>query len=325
MFRRRKFLSVVASLALAASAGSAFAQAWPTQPIRIIVPNVPGGSSDIISRLITKPLSDAFGVPVIVENRPGANGNIGAAAVAQATDGHTILLCDLPSLAISPSIYKNMPYDLSKDLQGVAMLAYSPHLLVVYPSVQASTLPELIALSKKTPLNVALPGTGTSNHLATVQLAQATGIQWTHVPYKGGAQALTDTMAGNTQAVVNGMLATLPMVKSGKLKVIAVSSKARTPLLPSVPTIAEQGVPNFESGTYQGAMAPSSMPKVNVAKLNAELVKIIRSPALKDKLQEMGADVLTFDPAQTTDFVAKERVRWAAVIKQAGGNIEGAP
>jgi tripartite-type tricarboxylate transporter receptor subunit TctC len=322
---RRKFLALAAALALAVPAGTAVAQAWPSQPIRIIVPNVPGGSSDIISRIVTKPLSDALGVPVIVENRPGANGNIGAAAVAQSTDGHTILLCDLPSLAISPSIYKNMPYDLSKDLQGVAMLAYSPHLLVVNPSVQASTLPELIALSKRTSINVALPGTGTSNHLATVQLAEATGMKWTHVPYKGGAQALTDTMAGNTQAVVNGMLATLPMVKTGKLKVIAVSSKARMAQLPSVPTIAEQGVANFESGTYQGVMAPAKMPKENVAKLNAELVKIIRSPAMKDKLQEMGADVLTLDAAQTTDFVAKERTRWAAVVKQAGGNIEGAP
>jgi tripartite-type tricarboxylate transporter receptor subunit TctC len=324
MSRRRTFVSlIIASLALVA--GNACAEAWPNQPLRIIVPNVPGGSSDIISRIITKPLSDALGVPVIVENRPGANGNIGAAAVAQATDGHTILLCDLPSLAISPSIYKTMPYDLGKDLQGVAMLAFSPHLLVVYPPVQASTLAELIALSKRSSINVALPGTGTSNHLATVQLAQATGMQWTHVPYKGGAQALTDTMAGNTQAVVNGMLATLPMVKTGKLKVIAVSSKARSPLLPSVPTLAEQGVPNFESGTFQGVMAPARMPKENVARLNAELVKIVGSQALKDKFHEMGADVLTMNPVQTTDFVAAERTRWAAVIKQAGGNIEGAP
>ncbi len=149
MRSHRQFAAVAAFVTFAVAAVGANAETWPSQPLRIIVPNVPGGSSDIISRLITKPLSDAFGVPVIVENRPGANGNIGAAAVAQATDGHTILLCDLPSLAISPSIYKNMPCELGKDLQGVAMLAYSPHLLVVNPSVQASTLPEFIALSKK--------------------------------------------------------------------------------------------------------------------------------------------------------------------------------
>ena len=325
MFVRRTLVTALGALAVTLASPVALAQNWPTQPLRIIVPNVPGGSSDIIARVISQPLSAALGVPVVVENKPGANGNIGAAAVAQATDGNTILLCDLPSLAISPAIYKSMPYDLGKDLQGVAMLATSPHLFVVNTSVPASNLKEFIALSKKSPMNVALPGTGTSNHLATVQLAQATGIQWTHIPYKGGAQALTDTVAGNTQAVINGQLATLPMVKTGKLKVLAVSSKARSPQLPNVPTLIEQGVAGFESGTYQGVIAPAKMSKENVARLNAELVKVIQSQAVKDKLTEMGAEIVTMSPAQTTEFVAKERARWAKVVQDAGDNIEGTP
>ncbi|HTQ00728.1 MAG TPA: tripartite tricarboxylate transporter substrate binding protein [Casimicrobiaceae bacterium] len=323
MQSRRTVVAALTALALGLAAPSLAADAWPSRTLRIIVPNVPGGSSDIIARVVAQPLGAALGVPVIVENKPGANGNLGAAAVAQSTDGNTVLLCDLPSLAISPSIYKNMPYDLAKDLQGVAMLAYSPHLLVVNSQVPANNLKELVALSKKQRLNVALPGTGTSNHLATVQLAQATGIQWTHVPYKGGAQALTDTVAGQTQVVLNGMLATLPMTKSGQLRVIAVSSKARSPLLPNVATIAEQGVPGFESGTYQGVMAPAKMPKENVARLNAELVKIVQSPAVRDKLKELGADVVTMNPAETTEFVTKERSRWEKVVKDSGTSIEG--
>lgn len=324
MTQRRHALQALASIALMA-AGGAWAQTWPSQPLKIVVPNAPGGTSDIIARLITKPLGDALGVPVIVENRAGAGGNIGAAAVAQATDQHTVLLCDIGGLAISPSIYKKMSYDPGRDLQGVAMLAYSPHILAVHPSVQASSLQELVALSKKTPLNVALPGIGTPNHLATVQLAQASGIQWQHVPYKGGSPAVADTVANTTQAVLNGIPATLPLVQGGKLKVIGVSKLTRSPLLPNVPTLAEQGVPNFESGTWQGITASSRMRREYVARLNAELVRIVRSPALRSQLVAAGMEVTTMTPQETTDFIGRETVRWAGVVKQAGGNIEGAP
>jgi tripartite-type tricarboxylate transporter receptor subunit TctC len=322
MQSRRTVVVALAVLAASLTTPVLAADAWPSRTVRIIVPNVAGGSSDIIARVVAQPLGAALGVPVIVENKPGANGNLGAATVAQSNDGNTILLCDLPSLAISPSIYKDIPYDVSKDLQGVAMLAYSPHLLVVNSQVTANTLKDLIALSKKQHLNAAIPGTGTSNHLATIQLAQATGLQWTYVPYKGGAQALTDTVAGQTQVVLNGMLATLPMTKSGQLRVIAVSGKARSPLLPNVATIAEQGVAGFESGTYQGVMAPAKMPKEHVARINAELLKIMQSPAVKEKLKELGADVVTMSAAETTDFVGKERARWAKVVKDAGPAIE---
>lgn len=321
--RRHALKTLFSASALLPFCGLTRAQDWPSRPLRIIVPNSAGGTSDIISRLISKPLSDALGVPVIVENRGGAGGNIGAAAVASATDQHTVLLCDVGGLAISPSIYKEMAYDLDRDLQGVAMLAQSPHLLAVHPSVQANNLQELIALSKRSKLNVALAGQGTPNHLATVQLAQMTGLQWQHVPYKGGAPAVADTVANTTQAVLNGMLATLPLVQGGKLKAIGVSGKTRSPLLPNVPTLAEQGATDFESGTWQGVTVSSKLSKEQVLRLNTELTRIVQIAALRTQLREAGVEVVTMSPQQTTQYIAKDRARWAKVVRDAGSNIEG--
>ncbi len=201
----------------------ALAQAWPSKPIRIIVPYPPGGSSDIIARAISKPLSEALKQTVIIENKPGANGNTGTDYVAKsAPDGHTFLLCDVGALAITASVYSKLPFDPSKDLRGVTMLAYSPHLLVVHPSVPASNLAELVALSQKQPLNFAVTAIGSAPHVAGVAIERATGAKWTYIPYKGGSQAIGDTVAGQTQVLMNGMLATLPFVESGKLKVIGV-------------------------------------------------------------------------------------------------------
>jgi len=200
------------------------------------VPYTPGGSSDVIARLVSQPLSEAFKQPVVVENRPGANGNLGADMVAKATDGHTLLLCDVGALSISPSVYTKLPFDPSKDLKGVAMLAYSPHLLVVHPSVPASNLKELVALSKTQPLNFAVTALGSAPHLAGIAVERGSGAQWQYVPYKGGSQAITDTIGGQAQVLMNGMLATLPHVQGGKLKLLAVSSGQRMSAIPDVPT-----------------------------------------------------------------------------------------
>lgn len=323
MASRRHVLQTLATSALWATAGAVHAQAWPSRPLHLVVPNSAGGTSDIIARLLTKPLGDVLGVPVIVENRAGAGGNIGAAAVASATDLHSVLLCDLGGLAISPSIYKDLRYDLDRDMQAVAMLAQSPHLLAVHPSVPANNLQELVAWSKRSRLNVALAGQGTPNHLATVQLAQITGMQWQHVPYKGGAPAVGDTVANVTQAVLNGMLATLPLVQAGKLKAIGVSGKTRSASLPNVPTLAEQGATDFESGTWQGVMAPANLPKELVARLNAELVRIVQTPALRAQLRDAGVEVVGMTPQDTAKFIARDRTRWAKVVQQAGNTIEG--
>ena len=312
-----------ASLALGMGAASAQPQNWPSKPIRIVVPYPPGGSSDIIARSIAQPLSEAFKQSVIVENKAGANGNLGADYVAKsAPDGYTLLLCDTGALAISPSVYTKLPFDPSKDLRGVTMLAYSPHLLVVHPSVPASNLKELVALSKKTELNFAVTAMGSAPHLAGVAVERASGATWQYIPYKGGSQAITDTIAGQTQILMNGMLATLPFVQSGKLKILGVSKSSRMPLIGNVPTLAEQGLANFESGTWQGILVASGTPPAILSRLNAELIRVIRSTDIRAKLAGQGAEVVTMTPVQQDEFFNREKARWAKVVEQASIKLD---
>ncbi|MES2364011.1 MAG: tripartite tricarboxylate transporter substrate binding protein [Pseudomonadota bacterium] len=312
-----------ASLAVGWSVASAQAQGWPARPIRLVVPYPPGGSSDIIARAIAQPLSEALRQPVIVDNKAGANGNLGADLVAKsAPDGYTLLLCDTGALAISPSVYTKLAFDPSMDLRGVTMLAYSPHLLVVHPSVPASNLRELVALSKKTELNFAVTAMGSAPHLAGVAVERASGAKWQFIPYKGGSQAVTDTIAGQTQVLMNGMLATLPFVQSGKLKILGVSKSTRMPLIGNVPTLAEQGLTGFESGTWQGLLLPRGTPADVVNRLNTELIKIIRSPDIRAKLAGQGAEVVTMTPAKQDEFFNRERERWAKVVADAGIKLD---
>ena len=295
---------------------------WPNKPLRIIVPFAPGGSSDFIARLISKALGDALNTTVVVENKTGANGIIGAAATAQSDDGHTLLLSDMSSIAISPLVTKEMPYK-PEQLKGATLLAYSPHLLVAHPSVKASNMAELVALSKQRALNVSSAGSGSANHLGVVDIALRSGLKWQHVPFRGGAAALADTAAGNTQLCLNGMLATLPLVQAGRLKLIGVSKATRMALIGDSPTIAEQGLKGFESGTYQGVAIPSTMPPAVAEKLAAALIAVIRSPDVRAKLVGAGAEVLTTTPKETGDFLLREGKRWASVIQSAGTQLEG--
>ncbi|MFZ9321626.1 MAG: Bug family tripartite tricarboxylate transporter substrate binding protein [Hylemonella sp.] len=308
---------------LADAPGFAQGRSWPSKPLRIVVPYPPGGSSDIIARAISQPLAEALGQSVIVENRAGANGNLGADLVAKsAPDGHTMLLCDTGALAISPSVYTKLPFDPSKDLRGVTMLAYSPHMLVVHPSVPANNLGELVALSQKSDLNFAVSATGGAPHLAGVAVQRASQARWTYVPYKGGSQAIADTIAGQTQVLMNGMLATLPHVQSGKLKVLGISKSTRMPLVGEMPTLAEQGLKGFESGTWQGVLVPKGTPAPVIAQLNAELIKVIRSPEIRARLTGQGAEVVTMSPLEQDAFFQSERQRWAAVVNQAGIKLD---
>lgn len=323
--QRRHFIGSIAATGAASLGAPALAArpgTWPSRPLRIIVPFAPGGTSDVIARLISKPLGDALNTNVVVENKTGANGMIGAAATAQATDEHTMLLSDMSSLAISPLVTKEMPYKPA-ELRGATMLAYSPHLLVAHPSVQASNIAQLVALSKTRALNVSSAGTGSANHLGVVDIAQATGLKWQHVPHRGGAAALADTAAGNTQLCLNGMLATLPLVQGGRLKVIGVSKRTRMALIAEVPTIAEQGVKDFESGTYQGVAVPATMSRAAAERLAAVLVQVIRMPEIRARLVAAGAEVMTSTPKETSDFLAREGQRWAGVIQRAGTQLEG--
>jgi len=322
MTTRRSLITSAAALAASGVGFPAFAATWPSKPLRIIVPFPPGGTSDVIARLITKPLGDALGTTVIVENRTGANGSIGAAATAQANDEHTLLLSDMSSLAISPLVTKDMPYKPS-ELKGATMLAYSPHLLVAHPSVPAANIGELVAYSKTKSINVASSGSGSANHLGVVEIALATGMKWQHVPFRGGSQAIGDTAAGNTQLCLNGMLATWPLVQAGRLKLIGISKATRMALLATAPTIAEQGVKGFESGTYQGVAVPTSLPKAHAEKLAAAMIAVIRSPDIREKLVAAGAEAMTSTPAETSEFLARESKRWASVIQRAGAHLEG--
>jgi tripartite-type tricarboxylate transporter receptor subunit TctC len=304
----------------AASAGAANAD-FSGKPLKIIVPFTAGGSSDIIARALSTPLAQALGTSVIVENKVGANGNIGADFVAKsAPDGHTLLLCDVRALAISPAFYK-LAFDPAKDLAGVAMLAYSPHLLVVHPSVPADNLKELVALSQRKPLSFAVTALGSAPHLAGVQLAERTQAKWAFVPYKGGSQAINDTIAGQTDVLMNGMLATLPFVQAKRLKIIAVSKLTRVALLPDVPTIAET-LPGFESGTWQGVLAPAGVPPALLARLSAEFLSAIRLPAVREQLVAQGAEVSTMSAPDITRFVQVEIKHWGAVVAKAGLKLE---
>lgn len=326
---RRNVLGAMAALGLSAGLPPARAAAPASagadlsgSSVRIVVPFTPGGSSDIIARTISTQLSEALGTTVVVDNRVGANGNIGADLAAKSKpDGHTLLLCDIRALAITPAVYKKLPFDPSKDLQGVAMLAYSPHLLVVHPSVPADNLAQLVELSKKKPLSFAVTALGSTAHLAGVQLQELTGGKWDYVPYKGGSQAINDTIAGQTDILLNGMLATLPFVTAKRLKILAVSKPTRVPLLANVPTIAET-IPNFESGTWQGVMAPAGMPPAVLARISSELIRIIRLPAVREQLVVQGAEVSTMAPAEMDKFFAAERKNWQAVVTKANVTLD---
>ncbi|VFR29579.1 putative exported protein [plant metagenome] len=315
---RRQFLASSAALALSGLSLPLHAQNWPTRPIRLVVPYPPGGSSDIIARLISEPLAAELKQTVVVENKPGANGNLGAGLVVQsASEGHSLLLCDVGALAISPSVYKKLTFDPSKDLRGVSMLAYSPHVLAVHPDFPAKTLAEIVELSKTRRVNFAVTAIGSAPHLAAVAVEQATGAKWEYVPYKGGSQALTDTVGGQTDLIMNGLLATLPHIKSGKLRAIAISKAERMELVPEIPTISEQGVKGFESGTWQGIMAPSNMSDATAKLVSEKLGEIINRPDIKRKLGEQGAEVVVRPTKELDAFFVKERDRWATIVKSA--------
>lgn len=320
MLNRSRLLRAALTLAAGAVLAPSLmaADAWPTKPIRLVVPYPPGGSSDIIARTIGQIIAQDLKQPVVIENKPGANGNLGAEFVARAQpDGYTWLLCDLGALAISPSVYTKLSFDPSKDLRGASMLAYSPHMLVVHPSVQANSLQELVELSKKQDLNFAVTATGSAPHLAGVELARITGAKWVYVPYKGGVQSVQDTVAGQTQVLMNGMLATYPHVQSGKLKLLGISKEARMPLIADVPTLAEQGAKGFASGTWQGVVLPAKTPDAIVQRVSQALMAAIRTPDVRARLTGQGAEVVTMTPAETDKFFNAERARWRTVVQNA--------
>jgi len=305
--------------------GAAAAQSYPSKPIRIIVPFAAGGTSDILARFIGPKLTEAWGQPVIIENRTGANGNVAAEYVSRsAPDGYTMMLGDIGALSIAPSVYPTLPFDPVKDFSPVIMVSYSPHILAVHPSVPVSNVKELVAYAKARPgqLNFAMSGTGGAPHLAGIEFAQRTGIDWAYIPYKGGSQAVLDVVAGQANVLFNGMLATYGQVKNGKLKALAVSSTKRVAAAPDLPTVAEQGLPGFETGSWQGIVAAPGTPRDIVAKLNAEFTHILNTQDMKDKLAAQGTEVRTDTPEAFAAFIRTEKARWAKVVKESGAKFD---
>jgi tripartite-type tricarboxylate transporter receptor subunit TctC len=317
----RRILLALAALALA---GAAHAQ-FPQKPVRIVVPYPAGGTSDILARAIGAKLQEQWNQPVLVDNKPGATGNVGAEIVAKSpADGYTLMLADIGSLAISPSVFANLPFDPVKDFAPVIMVAYSPHILAAHPSVPARDVRELIAYAKANPdkLNFAVSGTGGANHLAGIEFAMRAGIAWQYIPYKGGAQAIADVMGGQAQVLFNGMLATYPSVKDGKLKGLAISSEKRFASAPDLPTVAEAGFPGFETGSFQGVVAPAGTPRDVVAKIHGDITRILATPEMSDRLSKAGAELRPQSPEQFGQFIASEKARWAKVVKESGAKFE---
>ena len=299
----------------------AFAQdAWPTKPLRLILPFPPGGGTDILGRLIAERLSAGLGQAVIAENRGGAGGNVGAEAAARsAPDGYALVLV-APSLAISPSLYSKINYDPVKDFAPISLVATVPNVMVTQPALPAQNLVEFIQYARAKPgaLNFGSGGAGTSNHLAGELFNIVTGVKLVHVPYKGVNLAMQDVLAGHVHLVFIGIPAAAPHVKSGKLRALAVVAPRRSPALPDVPTVSEAGLHNFDVTTWYGILAPAGTPKNIITRLNGELVKIMNSPEMKEKLAATGTDPLTSTPDEFADYIKREMAKWADVIKRAG-------
>ena len=318
-------MRILAAALLAVFAGAAGAQTYPNKPIRIVVPYAAGGTSDILARQIGPKLTDAWGQPVVVENKPGANGNVGADFVAKsAPDGYTLLLTDLGGLVISASVYPKLPFNPAKDFSPVVMVSYSPHVLAVNPDVQVKDVKELVAMAKAHPgkLNFAISGIGGAPHLAGIEFAQRLGLDWTYIPYKGGADAITGVVGRQAHVLFNGMLATWPHVTGGRLRALAISAAQRVPSAPQTPTVAEQGLPGFETGSYQGVIGPAGIPRETVAKLNAELVKVLNTAEMKERFAKQGTEVRTGTPESLGSWMTAEQAKWAKVVKESGAKFE---
>jgi tripartite-type tricarboxylate transporter receptor subunit TctC len=318
-------MKILAFAVACALSFASHAQTYPSKPLRLIVPYAAGGTSDILARQIGPKLTDVWGQPVIVENKTGANGNVGADFVAKsAPDAYTLLITDLGGLVISASVYPQLPFNPAQDFTPVVMVSYSPHVLAVHPSVPVKDVKELIAMAKANPdkLNFAISGIGGAPQLAGIEFAQRTGVKWTYIPYKGGSDAVTAVVAGQAQVLFNGMLATWPSVTGGRLKALAISSGQRVASAPDTPTVAEQGLPGFETGSYQGVVGPKGIPKEVVTKLNGELIKALNSPDMVERFAKQGTEVRTGTPESLGAWMAAEQAKWAKVVKDSGAKFE---
>ena len=305
--------------ALLLAVPAAFAQQnYPQKPIRYVVPFPSGGIADVFARIIGGRLSQAWGQPVLVENRAGAGGNIGAEMVAKsAPDGYTILMGSIGTQALNASLYSKMPYDSAKDFTPIALAIEAESLLALHPSVAVNSPPELIALARGGKLTCGSAGVGTTSHLACELFKSMAKVDITHVPYKGNVPAITDLLAGQTSMVFATMPTVLPHVKAGKLKGVAVLGKARSPAAPEIPALAET-LPGFEVNNWVGAFGPAGLPPAITAKLNAEILAVMRTPDVQQRLLNEGARFTPMTSAQFSEFVSAETAKWGKLIREVG-------
>lgn len=324
---RRVAMAVLASVVCSAVLGTtpAHAQpAFPSKPITMIVPFPPGGPTDLVARVIAQKMSESMGQPVIIDNRGGANGNLGAVlAVKAAADGYT-LLYNTSSITLSPALYKSLSYDVRRDLAPVALTAVVPLALVVSPSVPANTVKEFIAYAKANPgkLSYGSAGNGNVTHLGAFQFVQANGIDAIHIPYKGSAPADVDLVGGQIHFMTDTVNSVMAFVRDKRLKMLAITTPRRMALFPDVPTLAESGMPGFEVGAWQGVMVPTNTPKPIIQRLNAEVMKALQTPEVRQKLALQGAEPLGSTPEAYGVYVQNELTRWANVVKQTGVTLE---
>jgi len=298
-----------------------WSQTYPSKPLRIVVPFAPGGSTDIFARLVAEKLSASFAQPVVVENRAGASGNIGAEAAAKsAPDGYTVLMATTGVMAINNALFKSMPYDAAKDLEPVVFIASITNVLAVPLDLPAKNLTELIALAKQEPgrLTFASSGAGSSTHLSAELLKSMAGIDVVHVPFKGSGQALIDVVAGRVSMIIDNMPSALPHIKGGKLRALGVTGSKRSGALPEVPTIAEAGVPGYESLSWSGFALPAGAPREVVQRLNRETNAILATADMKQKLAEQGADAVGGAPEVFAEHVRREREKWSRLVRERG-------
>lgn len=323
--RRLALAGIAAAAAAALAPFAAQAQAYPSKPVTIVVPFAAGGTTDILARVIGQALTKELGQQVVVDNRAGAGGNIGASLAAKAAaDGHTLFMGTVGTHAINQSLYKKLNFDPIKDFAPLTRVAMVPNLLVAHPGKPYKSVKELIAYAKANPgrVNFGSSGSGSSIHLSGELFNSLAKVDMVHVPYKGSAPAVTDLVAGQIDIMFDNMPSAIQHVRSGRLKAIAVTTAKRAPELPDVPTIAEAGVPGYEATSWFGMFAPAKTPAPVVAKLNAALVKVLADPEVKKKLAEQGAEPYSEKPEQFAAFIAAETTKWSKVVKESGASAD---
>jgi tripartite-type tricarboxylate transporter receptor subunit TctC len=305
--------------------GQAHAQtAWPAKPIRMIVGFAAGGSTDVTARIIAKALSERLGQPVVVENRGGAGGNIGAEAVAKADpDGYTLLMATSSTFAANPNLYKSLPFDVQKDFAPITVTAFIPNLLVVNPSVPANNVADFITYLKANPdkLNFASAGNGTSQHLSGELFNSLAGVRMTHVAYRGGAPAVSDLLGGQVQVIFAPLVEVIQQVRADKLKALGITTAKRSPLLPDVPTILES-LPGYEVALWNGLLAPAKTPPAIIDRINRATIEALRSPEVKAKLAEQGSEPVGNTPAEFKAFIESELVKWRRLVEISGATVQ---